>query len=169
VTTTVNVTLQVDGNGYANNATAESRINAPVAKVWEVVTDVDKYPQRVPMISKVRLDGKRATVQLKFKLSLFSVSFEFVVDEVNEPMKWIELRYVSGEPKNIRLRFELEPLDDGKACLLRATGEFDVLSLGWLAKYFLKHHPEIQCGILPGVAIGLLEAMRRAAEGKSSL
>lgn len=165
---TVNVNLEVDANGYANCATAESRINAPVSKVWEVVTDVDKYPQRVPMIDKVRLNGNRATVGLKFKLSLFSVGFEFVVDEHHsEADHWLELRYVSGEPKGIRLRFDLQPLDDGKATLLKATGEFDVMSLGWLAKYFLKHHPEIQCGIIPGVAIGLLEAMRHAAEGRS--
>lgn len=163
--TTVNVSLNVDGNGYANCATAESVINAPVARVWDVVTDVDQYPERVPMISRVRLDGTRATVKLKFKLSLFSVGFEFVVDEVHsEADRWLELRYVSGEPRDIRLRFDLQPIDDGKATMLRTTGEFDVMSLGWLAKYFLKHHPEIQCGIIPGVAIGLLESMRRAAE-----
>jgi carbon monoxide dehydrogenase subunit G len=168
--TSVNVTTELDGNGYANSATAEARVNAPIARVWEVVTDVDKFPERVPMISKVRLDGTRATVQLKFKLSLFSVGFEFVVDEVHsEADHWLELRYVSGEPKGIRLRFDLQPLDDGKATLLKATGEFDAMSLGWLAKYFLKHHPEIQCGILPGVAIGLLESMRRAAEGRTRL
>lgn len=163
----VNVSLEVDENGYANCATAQSRINAPIARVWEVVTDVDKFAERVPMISKVRLDGNRATVSLKFKLSLFSVGFEFVVDEHHsEADHWLELRYVSGEPKGIRLRFDLEPLEDGKATLLKATGEFDVMSLGFLVKYFLKHHPEIQCGILPGVAIGLLEAMRHAAEGR---
>jgi len=162
----VNVALKIDDNGYANCATAESRIEASLDRVWTVVTDVDNFAGRVPMIHRIRVDGKRATVQLRFKMSLFSVGFEFVVDEHSEEKRWIELRYVSGEPRGIRLRFDLEPLDDGEACLLRTTGEFDVMSLGWLAKYFLKHHPEIQCGVLPGVAIGLLEAMRRAAEGK---
>lgn len=167
---TANLTLDIDANGYAQSATAESRINAPVAKVWEVCTDVDKFPDRVPMISKVKVDGNRATMQIKFKLSLFSVGFEFVVDMIrNEAEHTMELRYVSGEPKGIRLRFALEPIDDGKATLMKATGEFDAMSLGWLAKYFLKHHPEIQCGILPGVAVGLLESMRRAAEGRPRL
>lgn len=36
------------------------------------------------------------------------------------------------------------------------------MSLGWLAKYFLRHRPEIQFGVMPGVAVGLLESIRRA-------
>jgi hypothetical protein len=87
-----------------------------------------------------------------------------VVDISKEHEKYLELRWVSGEPRGIRLRFDLEPLDDGKACLVRSSGEFDAMSLGWLAKYFLKHHPEIQFGVMPGVAVGLLESMRQAVE-----
>ena len=81
---------------------------------------------------------------------------------VAEVWKTVEDGWVSGEPRGIRLRFDLEPLDDGKACMLRSSAAFDAMSLGWLAKYFLKHHPEIQFGVMPGVAVGLLESMRQA-------
>jgi hypothetical protein len=47
---------------------------------------------------------------------------------------------------------------------VRSDAEFEVKSLGWLAKYFLKHHPEIQYGIFPGVALALLDSLKRAAE-----
>lgn len=124
------------------------------------------------MIHRVRLDGKRAAVDLKFKLSLFSVGFHFVVE-----LQWLELRYLSGEPRGIKLRFDLEEADDGKATVLSSTGACytpafaggpDVMSLRWLAKYFLKHQPETprsprSFGVIPGVAVGLLESMRRAA------
>jgi ribosome-associated toxin RatA of RatAB toxin-antitoxin module len=159
----VAVEVKVDEKGQPREATAEARFEQPVARVWRVIEEVDLYPERVPMIHRVRLNGERATVDLKFRLSLFSVGFTFVVDVKSEKEKWLELRWVSGEPRDIRLRFDLEPLDDGKACLLRSTGAFDVMTLGWLAKYFLRHHPEIQFGVLPGVAVGLLESMRRAA------
>ena len=43
-------------------------------------------------------------------------------------------------------------------------GEFDLMSLGWLAKYFLRHHPEIQFGIFPGVALVLVDSLRRALD-----
>jgi carbon monoxide dehydrogenase subunit G len=159
----VDLRVDIDGDGRARSAVAIGRIERPLDRVWAIVDDVDAFPERLPMIHRIRLDGDRATVQLKFKLSLFSVGFEFVVDVRREERRSVELRWVSGEPRDIQLRFDLEPLDGGAATLLRTTGAFDVMSLGWLAKYFLKHHPEIQFGVLPGVAIGLFESVRQAA------
>jgi hypothetical protein len=158
------VRVEIDDEGRTKSATAESIIDRSMDVVWRIVEDVDRFPGRIPMINKVKLVGDRATVQLKFKLALFSVGFEFVVDVKSEKGRWVELAYVSGEPKGIKLRFDLEPADDtGKSTRLKTTGAFDVMSLGWLAKYFLKHHPEIQFGVIPGVAVGLLESIRAAA------
>ncbi len=159
----VAVTVKIDDAGLPRGATAEARIERPLAEVWKIVDDVESYAERVPMMHRVRMNGDRATVDLKFKISLFSVGFQFVVDVERKREEFLELRWVSGEPRGIRLRFDLESLDDGNACLVRSTGEFDAMSLGWLAKYFLKHHPEIQFGVMPGVAVGLLESIRRAA------
>lgn len=163
----VDVTVDVDDAGLPRAARANARFDRPIAEVWKVIEDVDRYAERVPMMHRVRRTGDRAIVDLKFKISLFSVGFHFVVDIAKEHEKYLELRWVSGEPRGIRLRFDLEPLDDGAACLVRSTGEFDAMSLGWLAKYFLKHHPEIQFGVMPGVAVGLLEAMRHAVNARS--
>jgi len=158
----VRVRLAPDGRPLA--ASAEGRIERPVGRVWEVIADVGRYAERVPMIHRVRRDGDRVTVDLRFKITLFSVGFQFTADATYEEEKWLELRWVAGEPRGIRLRFELEPADEGRATVMRSDGEFDADSLGWLAKYFLRHHPEIQYGIFPGVALALLDSMRRAAE-----
>lgn len=161
----VDLKVHLDPDGTPRGATAREKLDVPVDRLWPIIVNVDRFPGRIPMMNRVRLDGSRATIDLKFKLSLFSVGFHFVVDVTKEDEKWLELRWVSGEPKGIKLRFDLEAADDGKATILSSTGEFDVMSLGWLTKYFLKHHPEIQFGIIPGVAVGLLESMRKAAEG----
>jgi ribosome-associated toxin RatA of RatAB toxin-antitoxin module len=153
----------MDDEGHPRAASAEARIEHPVARVWAVVSDVNAYAERIPMVHRVRRDAERVTVDLRFRVSLLSVGFQFVADMKHEPERWLELRGVSGEPRGIRLRFELTPLDGGRACMLRGEGEFDALSLGWLAKYFLRHHPEIENGIFPGVALTLVEAMRKAA------
>jgi ribosome-associated toxin RatA of RatAB toxin-antitoxin module len=158
----VAVEVDIDGTGQPLAARAHTRIDRPVADVWKIVSDVAAYPGRLPMMHRVRLDRDRATVDLKFKIALFSVGFQFIVDVDRKHHESVQLKYVSGEPRNILLGFHLEPLDDGAACRLRSTSQFDAMSLGWLAKYFLKHHPEIQHGIVPGVAIGLLESMRQA-------
>ena len=115
------------------------------------------------MIHRIKRDGDRVTVQLKFKVAFFSVGFEFVADATRDEGRRLELRWVSGEPRAIRLGFEIAPGADPSECVLHVDGSFDVHSLGWLAKYFLKHHPEIEFGIYPGVVLALLDSMRRAA------
>jgi ribosome-associated toxin RatA of RatAB toxin-antitoxin module len=156
------VRVQMDRDGRPRAASAEARIEQPVSRVWSAVADVDQYAERIPMVHRVRLEGDRVTVDLKFKVSFLSVGFQFTAAMTHEPERWLELRGISGEPRGIRLRFELEPVEGGSACMLRGEGEFDAQSLGWLAKYFLRNHPEIENGVFPGVAITLVESMRRA-------
>lgn len=150
-------------DGRPARATAVARFDHAPAHVWGVIVDVERYPGRVPMIHRVRRRGDEVAVDLKFRISLLSVGFQFVVAATHEPERWLELRWISGEPRGLRLRFDLEPLDDGRACSVRTEASFDPHSLGWLAKYFLKNHPEIEFGIFPGVALALLDSMRRAA------
>jgi ribosome-associated toxin RatA of RatAB toxin-antitoxin module len=154
--------VDLDADGFPTGARAESRLEVPAARVWAAVIDLDGYPGRVPMISRVRREGEHVTIQLKFKIALFSVHFEFTARVRKEEGRRLELTWVAGEPRDIVLRFDIEPLDDGRACQLRAEGQLDPTSLGWLAKYFLRHHPEIRFGIVPGVALALFDSVRRA-------
>lgn len=144
-------------------AIGSMRIAAPASRVWAVVSDVDSFASKVPMISRIKRDGDRVTVQLKFKVAFFSVGFEFVADATRDEGRLLDLRWVSGEPRAMYLGFEIVPGVDANECVLHVRGSFDVHSLGWLAKYFLKHHPEIEFGIYPGVVLVLLDSMRRAA------
>ena len=156
------IEVDVGADGTPAAATATTRVGAPAAKVWSFIADVDRYPSFVPMLSKVKRDGDRVTVHLKFKVAFFSVGFDFVADAKYEEGKWLDLRWVSGEPKDLHIRFELQ--EEGGTTVLRSTISFDPFSLGWLTKYFLKHHPEIRYGIFPGCAYGLADSMRQAAE-----
>jgi len=156
------IRVELGSDGLPAGAIAGVRVAAPPERVFAVLSDVQAYAGRVPMVHKVKLEGERVTVSLKFKISLFSVGFEFVADATKEDNRWLELRHVSGEPRELRLRFDVIP--DGGGSLVYAAISFDVMSLGWLAKYFLKHHPEIQYGIFPGASLALLDSMRRAVE-----
>src|SRR3569833_3459111 len=101
------------------------------------------------MMSKATREQDRVHVHLKFKITLFSVGFDFVAHATYEENKWLELRGIYGDKRDLHIRFEL--CGDGEsASTLKATISFDPFSLGWLSKYFLKHHPEIRYGIFPG-------------------
>lgn len=158
------IEVEVGADGTPASATATTRVAAPTARVWSHIADVDRYPLFVPMMSKARRDGDRVHVHLKFKISLFSVGFDFVADAKYEEGRWLELRGVSGDIRDLHIRFDLADVDGGST--LKATISFDVFSLGWLSKYFLKHHPEIRYGIFPGCAYGLADSLRQVSEAK---
>jgi ribosome-associated toxin RatA of RatAB toxin-antitoxin module len=159
------IDVELGPDGKPASATATGRIEATPARVWQFIENVEGYSGIVPMLHKVKREGDRVTVHLKFKVTLFSVGFDFTADATYEAQKWLELRWVAGEPRALRIRYEIDDNGDG-SCKVRATISFDPFSLGWLAKYFLKHHPEIQFGIFPGCALALVDSMRRAAETK---
>ena len=157
--------IEVDtgADGTPASATATTHIAAPPARVWSHIVAVERYPEFVPMLAKARREGDRVTVHLKFKVAFFSVGFDFVADAKYEEARWLDLRGVSGEPRDLHIRFELADAPD-HSTTLRSTISFDPFSLGWLTKYFLKHHPEIRYGICPGCALGLADSMRQASE-----
>lgn len=157
------VAVRRDETGRPLAAVAAHVVHAPVERVWSVVSDVKSYPGRVPMLEKVELKGDRVVVKLRFGMSLFSVGFSFTADVTREAGKSIELTHVAGEPDRLVLRYDLEALEDG-VTQVHAGITFEPDSLGWLAKYFLRHHPEIRYGIFPGCAVVLIESMRAVAE-----
>ena len=50
------------------------------------------------------------------------------------------------------------------ACEVTTSVTYDIYSLGWLVKYFLRHHPEIQLGVFPGTVLTILDSLRIAGE-----
>jgi ribosome-associated toxin RatA of RatAB toxin-antitoxin module len=156
------VHVRVASDGRPLGASASARLDHPVTKVWAVLADVERYARYLPMVHRAERRGDSVTFHLRFKIGFFSVGFQFTADATYEVEKWLELRWTAGEPRDIRLRFELTPVEEGRACEVSGDGEFDLMSLGWLAKYFLRHHPEIQFGIFPGVALVLIDSLRRA-------
>lgn len=147
------------------SATAACIIEAPLQKVWDVIANPERFATQVPMIDKVKRTDDRVKIDLKFRVALFSVGFHILSRETHEDGKWIELSYLEGEPKDATIRFDVLPGNTPNQTALFAYIGFDISSLGWLVKSFLKHHPEIQFGVYPGSALSILDAVKRVAEG----
>ncbi len=156
----VRVTLARDGRPI--RAAARMRIDRTAAQVWAAVYDVERFAHFLPMVNHARRRGDSVTFDLRFRIGFFSVGFEFTTAATYEAEKWLHLEWTAGEPRDIRMRFVLTPIEGEDACIVETQSEFDVQSLGWLVKYFLKHHPEIQHGIFPGITLVLLDSIRRA-------
>ncbi len=151
--------------GRPIRAAARGRVEASVTRVWETIYDVERFARNLPMVDHARRRGDAVSFDLKFKVGFFSAGFDFQTRMSYEPEKWLAYDWTGGEPRDIRLRFELSAIDGQDACMVQTEAGFDVQSLGWLVKYFLKHHPEIQHGIFPGITLVLLDSIRRASAG----
>ena len=138
----------------------EGGIERPVARVWSTIYDVERFARYLPMVNHARRRGDSVAFDLKFRVGFFSAGFEFTTHVTYEEEKWLSLAWTAGEPRDIKLRFALTPVPEEaqSACMVETEAEFDVQSLGWLVKYFLKHHPEIQHGIFPGITLVLLDS-----------
>jgi uncharacterized protein YndB with AHSA1/START domain len=157
--------VRVARDGSPLGAATTMRIERPVADVWAVLSDIERFTSRIPMIDRARRRGDTVDLDLKFRVGFVSAGFQFSAHVTYEEPKWLELRWAAGEPRGVLLRFTLTPIDDGAACIVEGDAAFDVQSLGWLVKYFLKHHPEIQHGIFPGVSLVLVDTLRRVVTG----
>lgn len=151
--------------GLPCGALALGKIRAPVPEVWQVLSEIERLPERIPMIHRTKVDGDRLEMQLRFKIALLSAKFGFEAraDEIAE--KRLVLSYVAGEPRDIEIRFDLAPLDDRTTALFVGMA-FDIESLGWLVSFFLKNHPEIRYGVYPGCVLSLLDSFRAEAESR---
>jgi hypothetical protein len=125
------VAVQHGPDGRPISARATAKILRPAAVVWAVLADVEKFAGRVPMIHKAKRVGDRVTVDLKFKVSILSVGFQFVADATYDEGKWLQLTYVSGEPKDLKLRFDLAADDATSARSSRAARSTRTRWAGW--------------------------------------
>jgi len=158
--------VESTSDGLPVASTAVQVVNASPARVWEIISDPVRFTKRVPMIDHVKVDGDRVRMELRFKVALLSFGFKFECRSVKDEGKAVELHYVHGEPRDANIRFDILPHEDAGKSIVFARIGFDIMSLGWLVKTFLKHHPEIRYGVYPGSALSLLDAVKRTAEGR---
>jgi hypothetical protein len=154
--------------GISSGARAFARVDAPVASVLAAFDRIEKegsfsaFVKHIPMVRELKRDGDRFRIELQFRVSVLSVRFGGTTRLVRESESAVRFDYIDGEPVGLSLRFAAHALED--KALLQIDVAFDIDSLGWLAKHFLRHHPEIRDGAHTGTAVAIVEALRRAVE-----
>ncbi|MFI5296813.1 MAG: SRPBCC family protein [Polyangiales bacterium] len=159
--------IVLGADGQPRGAHAAVVVRATPARTWAIVSDVARFSQRVPMIDRVSRVDDIVSMELKFKIALFSVGFRARMKATIDEGRSVSLQYLDGEPRDIEIRFDLVPTDDGET-IFHVYNGFDVLSLGFVTKWFLKHHPEIRFGIVPGSALALAQVLREASEASGT-
>ena len=120
--------VDVDRNGASFAVQATATVAAPVAVVWEVLTDYDNLARFIPGLSLSavnRRTGNRVQVEQKgeARFFVFSYPIEVVLEVLESPSESISSRAVGGNLKRMSGRYELKRARGG--ILLRYTGELE--------------------------------------------
>ena len=83
------VHVRLAQDGMPVGASATGRIDRPVAEVWAVLADVERYAGFLPMVHRARRSGDDVTYDLKFRIGFFSVGFQFTAHATWEQEKWL--------------------------------------------------------------------------------
>lgn len=157
------IELFVGSDGNANAASAVLAVRAAPPKLWAAMRRFDGYAERIPMVEQIERRDAEVDLRLRFRLSMISARFAVRARVEEDPERELRFVYLSGEPRDADLRIRLEPAGEGASTLHVYSG-FALDSLGWVVKYFLKHHPEIRAGVHAGAAFSIATALRDMAE-----
>jgi hypothetical protein len=169
------IELLRDGRGRASGANAWARLDVDGAACRAALDAIERtasfaeFVKHIPMVREIRKDGDLMRIDLQFRVSVISVKFGAKARLRRESPNALCMDYVEGEPAGLTLRFAFsEPAVLGGKALLMTSSAYEIDSLGWLAKNFLRHHPEIRDGAQTGTAVAIVEALRKAIETRTN-
>ncbi|WP_164018808.1 type II toxin-antitoxin system RatA family toxin [Pyxidicoccus trucidator] len=137
-------------------ATRTIVINAPVEKVFDVITQYDRYPEFLPEVKEVRAANRQGnTLELHYKVDVVK-TIRYSIRVTEERPKRMAWSFIEGEMmKDNKGSWVLEPEGEGKT---RATYNVE-MALGLLV-------PKAVVNALVDTSLPkMLEAFKRRAEG----
>lgn len=156
---------------------AGTLINAPVEKVWKVVTDFEKYPEFVPQVEnlktkKIEDDEIAVTYHLAFKFTVIKIKVQYtVLVKLNHPTDiwWRLKKDEKNDLEEAMGRWEFIPLGKDKT-----VGFYTIYShlpsMGKLMRFFLKQEPHLEITIPVSTASLIVDAVKkRSEEGSGGL
>ncbi|MFB1481620.1 type II toxin-antitoxin system RatA family toxin [Corallococcus sp. RDP092CA] len=136
-------------------ATRTITINAPVEKVFDVITNYDRYPDFLPEVKKISTSQRQGnTVQVHYEVDVVK-RIRYTIRVTEERPKRMSWSFVEGEVmKDNKGSWTLEPEGEGKT---RATYNVEMALGALIPKAIINTLTETQ---LPK----MLDAFKRRAE-----
>ncbi|RYZ40059.1 MAG: SRPBCC family protein [Myxococcaceae bacterium] len=136
-------------------ATRTITINAPVEKVFDIITDYDRYAEFLSEVKKVSTSQRQGnTVQVHYEVDVVK-TIRYTIKVTEERPKRMSWTFVNGEVmKDNKGSWTLEPEGEGKT---RATYNVE-MALGMLVPKAIVN------GLVDNQLPKMLEAFKRRAE-----
>jgi len=124
------LSVEAERRGERVAVQARAQISAPVAVVWEVLTDYEHLPRFIPGIAKsvvLSRDGSRLLVEQsgEARFLVFSFPLEVRLEVTERPPQSISSRALAGNVRHMSGRYEIQPDAERGTVLLRYVGEIE--------------------------------------------
>jgi ribosome-associated toxin RatA of RatAB toxin-antitoxin module len=137
-----------------------ARVAAPIECVYEVVADVERYPEFLSDVAAV--ERRDDVVAMTLRLGLLSA--RLVTRATFSPNQAIDLELVDGPFRRFSARWSFAPADDGSGTEVRYRAEYELPLLGSLlggsTRPLFEAQARRQIAAFEGRARALLQARR---------
>ena len=108
------VSIEAERRGDSVEVRAHALIAAPVALVWQVLTDYEHLPSFIPGLAKSVVrerQGNQLMIEQtgEARFLVFSFPIEVRYEVIESPPEWISSRAVGGNLRRMNGRYELQP------------------------------------------------------------
>ena len=133
-------------NGEIKYITLTILIDAPLDKVWKVLTDFENYPEFIPGHKDCKIikkDNNEITVEsaVEFKFMVIGSTVRYTTKYI---LKKPELIIIDTEINRETGRYKLIPINQGKRVVLFRTKEVDRDNFTGVAKFLINKKPEME-------------------------
>ena len=124
------VLVRAQRRGERIEVQARALVAAPLAVVWETLTDYEKLPRFIPGIAKsvvVLRQGNRLLLEQAgaARFLFFSFPIEVRLEVIESPQQSVLSSAVAGNVRRMNGRYDLEPDATRGAVLLRYSGDIE--------------------------------------------
>ena len=138
--------------------------DAPVQRLWEVVTDYKNYNKFVPMVRSVKVkdmrDGRGVlTYEIDFNFIIFKKKTKYSVKQEFHQYKKIKWDYHDGEIKGVKGEWNFYEIGKNKTLGIYSWTS-DLRSTSFIFKLLLKSFPILEDSIQAAIGAAFTEAVK---------
>lgn len=159
------ISVEQDAAGRFERCTAVVRVDAPLERVWQVVTDFGALASYMPKVKKSEVVHQEPTViDVKFEIEVPGVNTRYVMRHLLEAATHtITTQWQSGDLKGSSWVIHLDPAADGKTLLSYGGASKNLSSV---LESLDDPQKTISIGVNVSSALTAVQAWKKRAEAK---
>ena len=167
--------IKYKDDGTLKEVVAGAVVDAPVDKVWELLTDFESYPKFMPQTTGMKTIKKISDTQvqteqtIKVEIWVLKVAITYQHLQTLDPKKSIRFHYLSGDLPGTYGRYDLVELPGKNQTLLFYSLYSNLVALPWPIGPIMKSQPDFLTSVNVSTTSMVVKAVRVEAEKQNGV